>query len=308
MCPIESKVINILYRQFKGNTTMNYKKIYDQLISKGQTRLLEGYSERHHIIPRCMSGSDELSNLVALTPEEHYVAHQLLVKIYPTNHKLVYAARMMGSCRQNNKEYGWIRRKIVGMMTGVPRTLESVTKQRETIKYQYENGRISNMLGNILTDKHKQAISAANTNKTVEVKSRSSLEGYTIRYGEMDGKKLYEKDCLKKDSSSLAFYIRKFGEEDGLIAYKLRGEQKSKIRSELNIGYTHSDESKQKISISKIGKKLIRTDEHNLKIGAANKGKIMPKLTCSHCGLIGSANNIRRWHNDNCKYKTYKEM
>jgi hypothetical protein len=30
-----------------------------------------------------MDGSDLVSNLVYLTPEEHYVAHQLLVKMYP---------------------------------------------------------------------------------------------------------------------------------------------------------------------------------------------------------------------------------
>jgi hypothetical protein len=64
---------------------MNYKKIYDNLISKGRNRVLNCYVERHHIIPKCMGGTDDEENLVELTPEEHYVAHQLLVKIYPKN-------------------------------------------------------------------------------------------------------------------------------------------------------------------------------------------------------------------------------
>lgn len=90
---------------------MNYKKIYDNLISKGRNRVLNCHVERHHIIPKCMGGTDDKENLVELTPEEHYVAHQLLVKIYPENKTLIHAAVMMIPNRPSNKLYGWLRRK-----------------------------------------------------------------------------------------------------------------------------------------------------------------------------------------------------
>lgn len=97
---------------------MNYKRIYDNLIERAKTRTIDGYTEKHHIIPRCMNGSDDDRNLVRLTPEEHYIAHLLLVKIYPDNSKLVYAANMMcvssdshNGERQSNKRHGWLRRK-----------------------------------------------------------------------------------------------------------------------------------------------------------------------------------------------------
>ena len=95
---------------------MNYQKHYDALMNRAKNRLLEGYCETHHIIPRCMGGKNDEDNLVDLTAEEHYIAHQLLVKIYPHNFKLVYAANMM-TCSshvnvRNNKLYGWIRRKM----------------------------------------------------------------------------------------------------------------------------------------------------------------------------------------------------
>jgi 5-methylcytosine-specific restriction endonuclease McrA len=61
---------------------MNYKKIYERIIDRARSRDLLSYKERHHIIPRCLGGSDDISNLVDLTPEEHYVCHQLLVKIH----------------------------------------------------------------------------------------------------------------------------------------------------------------------------------------------------------------------------------
>jgi hypothetical protein len=91
---------------------LNYKKIYDALIERGKSRFLVGYYEVHHIIPRCLGGTDESQNLVRLTPEEHYLAHQLLVKIYPNNHKLVKAATMMIPNRPTNKMYGWLRRRF----------------------------------------------------------------------------------------------------------------------------------------------------------------------------------------------------
>jgi len=91
---------------------MNYSKIYDSLIERGVKRISEGNVEVHHIVPRCMGGSDDKTNLVALTPEEHYLAHQLLVKIYPNNHALVKAAAMMIPNRPSNKLYGWLRRRF----------------------------------------------------------------------------------------------------------------------------------------------------------------------------------------------------
>jgi len=92
---------------------MDYHKIYENLVSKAKNRTLEGYVEKHHIIPKCIGGSDDVDNLVSLTPEEHYVAHQLLVKIHKGNHKLVKAASMMIPDRKSNKMYGWLRRKLV---------------------------------------------------------------------------------------------------------------------------------------------------------------------------------------------------
>lgn len=91
---------------------MNYAKIYNNLIEKSKARTLNVYYEVHHILPRCLGGTDDPQNLVKLTPEEHYVAHQLLVKIYPKNEKLVNAAIMMIPRRKSNKLYGWLKRRF----------------------------------------------------------------------------------------------------------------------------------------------------------------------------------------------------
>jgi hypothetical protein len=97
---------------------MNYTKIYDRLILRAQSRLQSKgeYYEKHHIIPRCLSGTDEKENLVSLTAREHFIAHLCLVKIHPGNGSLVRAAMMMAceSTNQNrsaNRVYEWLRIK-----------------------------------------------------------------------------------------------------------------------------------------------------------------------------------------------------
>lgn len=69
---------------------MNYTKIYESLIYKRQSQPPAEYYETHHIIPRCQGGVDE-GNVVNLTAREHFVAHWLLVKMFPNDRKLVYA-------------------------------------------------------------------------------------------------------------------------------------------------------------------------------------------------------------------------
>jgi hypothetical protein len=62
-----------------------------------------------------MGGPDDAANIVELTPEEHYVAHQLLVKMHPDVDALVFAANKMtvssSRVKRNNKRYGWLKRK-----------------------------------------------------------------------------------------------------------------------------------------------------------------------------------------------------
>ena len=108
---------------------MNYQKIYENLTAKD---MIADYTEKHHIIPRCMGGSDDIENIVCLTPEAHYVAHQLLVKIYPDNHKLIKAAHMMTVGRNTNKSYGWLKRKHSETMKQRPSNRKGVKLSAET--------------------------------------------------------------------------------------------------------------------------------------------------------------------------------
>jgi hypothetical protein len=87
---------------------MNYQKIYDQIIDrarKEQRAKKQGtYYENHHIVPKCLGGSDEKQNLVLLTGREHFICHWILVRICPKDRKLAKAFNIM--CQiGNNQQY-----------------------------------------------------------------------------------------------------------------------------------------------------------------------------------------------------------
>ncbi len=100
---------------------MNYNRIYEELIAD---RLAnppgEGeYVEWHHIVPRCLGGTDEPSNLVKLTPEDHFFAHLLLAKAIDI--RPLWAAVMLMHEREfrygtvsrlSRRKYGWARRRF----------------------------------------------------------------------------------------------------------------------------------------------------------------------------------------------------
>ncbi len=61
---------------------MDYLRVYTNLIERARTRTLEGYKENHHILPRCLGGSNDAINLVNLTAREHLIAHMVLAKAF----------------------------------------------------------------------------------------------------------------------------------------------------------------------------------------------------------------------------------
>lgn len=55
---------------------------YTQFINSLRGQLIEGYTEVHHIIPRCVGGSNDSDNLIRLTARQHFVAHWMLARAF----------------------------------------------------------------------------------------------------------------------------------------------------------------------------------------------------------------------------------
>ena len=200
---------------------MNYQRIHDAIIDRARNRTLQGYRERHHVIPRCMGGVDTANNLVELTAREHFIIHKLLVEIYPAESKLVYAYWMMS------------------------RNVSNLKYKREyrvsSIDYEYARKIFSEVSSNQqkgkrLTDEHKLALSiAAKTRKTrtpikhsEETKQKlSKLWKGTTRSKE-DRKKISEGQLGKKRKIVTCPHCGKTGGNNGMAQWHF---EKCKFKS-----------------------------------------------------------------------------
>lgn len=127
---------------------MDYKKIYEQLIEKRRNNPVpkEIYSEKHHIIPRCMGGTNKKENIVRLTAKEHYMAHALLYKHYRTS-KLAFA--WFNMCRVSEEQ----KRNITS------KQYEMASKAKSIEAKKSMRGKGNPFFGKTHTDKTKKIIS-----------------------------------------------------------------------------------------------------------------------------------------------------
>jgi hypothetical protein len=99
-----------------------YTKVYYKLIERSKNRVISGYKEKHHIIPRSLGGGNDKENLTPLTAREHYIAHVLLVKMTTGSdrHKMLFAFSAMDNFvsanRYNSKLYENLRKECVVTM------------------------------------------------------------------------------------------------------------------------------------------------------------------------------------------------
>jgi hypothetical protein len=94
---------------------MDYVRLYEAFIKDRRAKepTLTGYTEKHHILPRSLGGSDELGNLIDLTPEDHFFAHLMLAKIHGGNQWSPVALMSGGQMRdyrpiKSRRNHGWI--------------------------------------------------------------------------------------------------------------------------------------------------------------------------------------------------------
>lgn len=76
--------------------------IHDILEARGRFACGDEYHERHHIIPKCLNGTDDEENLIDLFAREHFIAHKLLADENQDNDSLVYAYACMAFAKGGN--------------------------------------------------------------------------------------------------------------------------------------------------------------------------------------------------------------
>jgi hypothetical protein len=266
-----------------------YTKCYYSIIERAKSRDLpkEIYTERHHIIPRSLGGSNNLDNLVKLTAKEHRLAHILLPRMTIAEahtKSMWYALWMMLRTKNKNQN----RKISKGTMfelakIEVAKNSSQLHKGKTVSKETREklskscSGRPSAFKGKTHSAEVKQKLSAHRKGKTTSPETVAKI---------LDSRK----------------------------HYKHSEETKAKI-SKGNQGktFSHSAEAKQKMSQSKKGKTptwLVDKPAHNRGVPHSAETVVKlkapkPKFMCPHCNsIVGGQSNYNRWHGDNCKQVT----
>lgn len=252
---------------------MNYKKIYDALVDKAKPRGLdksqhEGYFEIHHIAPRCMGGSDDKENLVMFTAREHFIAHILLWKIYPSNSNLFHAAWMMSNrtiTNRNSRVYASLREQHALILSS--RSEFNSPNFKDLTGFQKGRLTVLEFAGWTNQSKGKRTSTwscECSCGEFVVLRSRelSPSSGY-VSCG-----------CYKQEQRKAAvgeenpFFGRKHSEESKELM------RKKKLGKESNRkGVALSDETKQKISETKKKNPVVWTEERRKAHSEAMKGK-----------------------------------
>jgi len=144
-----------------------YSDRYHKIISHYRVTFTEGFTESHHIVPKCMGGNNEKNNLVDLPPKAHFIAHYLLTKMYPDNMKLKHAFAMMGVCnqhqsrKQTGKLYELSKRARSEAIKGQPRpewVKEKLRKPKSQTKNYFGNTNAKGNLGKKLPKRSEDHI------------------------------------------------------------------------------------------------------------------------------------------------------
>jgi hypothetical protein len=120
---------------------VNYAAAYDRLISRARGRNRHGYMERHHVLPKCMGGTDEKGNLVLLTAKEHFIAHKLLARMHPDVYGLWQALVAMGRLAgYKSRIFASERARAAELRRNFRYGAESKAKMSQSAKARGRNG------------------------------------------------------------------------------------------------------------------------------------------------------------------------
>jgi hypothetical protein len=167
---------------------LHYLNRYNKFIGALKEQTIDGYYELHHIIPKSSGGSNDKSNLIALTARQHYIAHWMLWKAYGEN--MTRAFFMMSSVgryeRVSSKTYDKARKDY-----------------SQQVKIQMANK------PNVpkFTPEHREKLRQAKLGRKLSEETKEKIRKYRL------GKKMSKEFCQKVSEA-------KKGKSNGRLGYK----------------------------------------------------------------------------------------
>ena len=268
---------NVTYEEF----------IQDILNTRGRFACGEEYHERHHIVPKCMGGSDDNENLIDLYAKEHFEAHRLLAAENPNNDKLVYAWWMMSTMKSeytkeryevSAAEYEEAKKAYANIMSnkmsgeGNPfygkchseETKNILRQQRTGMKASDETRKkISNICKGRFQDPTERM--KCGRPHTEEWKQEQSVRMSGVNHP------MFGRNHTEETKEKMKIYAQNRPEEHNKKISEIQKERFKNPENNPMYGKHHTEETKEKIRQANIGRKL--SDEAKQKISAANAGE-----------------------------------
>lgn len=205
-------------------TELWYYKQYNKLIDKCIQMESEGYpedvyTEVHHILPKCMGGTNKKNNLVRMPIRYHIFAHIFLMKAFSDNSKLSYAAKRMLSTNKDQSRKFELSKISIRLISLIGEEVMINTKGKNPFKGKHHSEEVKMKMSN----SHKNVFPSKETR---------------------------EKQSKAKLGTKNTFYGKHHSEETKKII-----SEKNSGPNNPNFGKSLPKETRDKISKSKLGKK-----------------------------------------------------
>ena len=242
-----------------------YTTWYMAITDRARTRKLEGYTERHHVIPKSLNGTDDKTNLVDLTAREHFICHWLLTKMYTgeAKFKMIYALNGM-------KRNGKFTQRYETLVTS--RVYENLKKEFSIVHSATMKGRDPWNRGIPITEEQREKNRIAATGK------KRSAEAIAKAVAKQLGQKRSEETKLKMSLAS-------------------KGKPKGPMSEENKLKISQGTKGKSKPE--GMGARLSATVAAQLAAGTHYTQQ--PKQTCPHCGVQAGKARYNGYHGANCR-------
>jgi len=256
---------------FKHN---KYTSTYNKITSSAKQRIIEGYTERHHIIPQSLGGSNDKDNLVELTAREHFICHWLLIKMVDgeSRGKMLYALQGMKAQNKFQERYST---KITARVYEKYR-IEHAENHSKTMKGRPAWNKGRKLEGEELEKSRERT----KNRKTPSPETKAAA--IAARVAKTTGQK-------RSDQFKLSQSLRFKGVAKGPMS-----EEQKEARSITMRGKPKSKDS------------VIKRQETLKRQAADGKHHSTIILECPHCGTKMQKILYGRWHGDKCKLKEAK--
>ncbi len=164
-----------------------YTNWYWSIINKARHIICPrpNYTERHHIIPRCLGGLDDASNIVELTGKEHYLVHLLLPHMVTGKAKYKLQIALWRMCSPKSGRYQPSGRAYELAKQNMAIALSKLNSGRPLPLHQREalKGKPAHNKGKKMHPQHGQKISeykssTPDVQSIIHTKIASSLKQY----------------------------------------------------------------------------------------------------------------------------------